>query len=134
VQKGFARGKSLGVPTANLKCDDQLIPADGVYVGRCAVAGRVYPAAVSIGTMPTFGDCDRQIEAHLVGFDGDLYGTALSVEMVDWIRPQRAYDGIEPLMRQIQKDIAQTVRGFGRDSSRPIASTRLPASNLGRFA
>ena len=134
VQKGFARGKSLGVPTANLKCDDQLIPADGVYVGRCTVAGKNYPAAVSIGTMPTFGDNVRQIEAHLVGFHGDLYGATLSVEIVDWIRPQRAYGGIEPLKLQIQKDIAQTAAEFGRDPSRPIASTLLPASNLRHFA
>ena len=60
VSKGFERGRKIGVPTANLQCDDQLIPGDGVYVGRCEVAGRMYPAAVSIGTQPTFAERRRQ--------------------------------------------------------------------------
>ena len=88
--KGILRGKAMGVPTANLRCDDQLIPADAVYAGRCAVNGKTYPAAVSIGTMPTFGENVRQIEAHLIGFDGDLYGVTLAIELVDWLREQRA--------------------------------------------
>lgn len=123
VGKGFSRGKSLGIPTANLRCGDQLIPADAVYAGRCAVDGKTYPAAVSIGTMPTFGENVRQIEVHLIGFDGDLYGATLAVELTDWLREQRAYDGIEPLKAQIRVDIARTIAAAAEDLTRPIIAT-----------
>jgi riboflavin kinase / FMN adenylyltransferase len=122
VGKGFARGRELGVPTANLKCDDQLIPPDGVYAGKCTVDGRAYPAGVSIGTMPTFGENVRQVEAHLVGFDGDLYGQHLGVELLDWIREQRKYSAVQPLKAQMERDISLTTTLAGRDASRPIAS------------
>jgi len=122
VGKGFSRGKSLGVATANLQCGDQLVPADGVYAGRCTVGGKTYPAAVSIGTMPTFGENARQIEAHLIGFDGDLYGANLVVELSDWLREQRTYSGADPLKTQIRKDITATVAVAGRDLVRPIVS------------
>jgi riboflavin kinase / FMN adenylyltransferase len=121
VGKGFSRGKQMGTPTANLRCNDQLIPADAVYAGRCAVNGKTYPAAVSIGTNPTFGENARQIEAHLIGFDGDLYGTTLTVELVDWLREQRAYSGVDPLMAQIKKDIVLTVATAAKDLAKPIA-------------
>jgi riboflavin kinase/FMN adenylyltransferase len=121
VGKGFSRGKQMGIPTANLRCNDQLIPADAVYAGRCAVNGKTYPAAVSIGTNPSFGENARQIEAHLIGFDGDLYGTTLTVELVDWLREQRTYSGVDPLMAQIKKDIAVTVTTAAKDLAKPIA-------------
>jgi riboflavin kinase/FMN adenylyltransferase len=122
VVKGYQRGRTIGVPTANLKCGDQVVPMEGVYAGRCNVAGVQYPAAVSIGRMETFGDTlRRQVEAHLVGFDGDLYGRPLRVELLDWWREQRKYDGIEPLMRQIRRDIEWTVERVGLEASRQIA-------------
>ena len=80
VVSGFQRGRTIGVPTANLKTE-QLVPGDGVYSGRSHIGGRTYPAAVSIGTLPTFDDGRRQIEAHLIGFSGDLYGQTLQVEV-----------------------------------------------------
>ena len=139
VQKGFSRGKALGVPTANLLCDGQLVPADGVYAGRCTLHNKQYPAAVSIGTMPTFGDNPRQIEAHLIGFDGDLYGKTIGVELLDWMREQRAFAGVEPLKIQINRDIMETRAAVGRDFARPIASVdglllTTPISNPGGFA
>jgi len=107
VEKGLSRGRTLGFPTANLHVGDQLIPADAVYAGRCVVDGKTYPAAVSIGTMPTFTENIRQIEAHLIGFDGDLYGKSLQVDLIDWLREQRAYPQIESLKAQIHRDIAR---------------------------
>jgi riboflavin kinase/FMN adenylyltransferase len=106
VIQGHQRGRTIGVPTANLRVTDQLIPADGVYAGRAIVNGKTYAAAVSIGTMPTFGENQRQVEAHLIGFDGDLYGTALEVELVDWIREQWKFAGVEALKAQMRRDIA----------------------------
>ncbi|MDB5171858.1 MAG: ribF [Phycisphaerales bacterium] len=122
VIRGHQRGRTIGVPTANLRVDGQLVPDDAVYAGRCTVDGKTFPAAVSIGTLPTFGDSDRQIEAHLIGFAGDLYGRVLTVELVDWLRDQRKYDGIEPLKAQIAMDVADTVRRADDDASRPIAA------------
>lgn len=110
VVQGYQRGRTIGVPTANLRVTDQLIPPDAVYAGRCTVAGRAYPAAVSIGSMPTFGAGQRhQLEAHLVGFAGDLYGQALRVELLDYLRDQRKYPELEQLKRQIARDVEAAV-------------------------
>lgn len=110
VTVGRKRGRTLGVPTANLRCTGQLIPADGVYVGRCAIADRAYPTAVSIGTMPTFNETVRTVEAHLVGFEGDLYGRTIQVSLIDWIREQRRFESVEALKARMAQDIEWTVR------------------------
>jgi len=138
IVKGYSRGKSLGFPTANIQCDGQLVPGDGVYAGRCVMEGKTYSAALSIGTMPTFGENQRQVEAHLIGFDGDLYGKTIGVELLDWMREQRTFSGIEPLKVQIHRDIEQIVAGAGRNFTRTIASASAPGnaaiSNPGGFA
>jgi riboflavin kinase/FMN adenylyltransferase len=120
VVQGFQRGRTIGVPTANLRCTDQLIPADGVYAGRCRVDGVSYPAAVSIGDMPTFKENVHQIEAHLLGFEGDIYGRTLDLELIDWLRDQVKYSSMEALKEQIGRDVAAT-RGRGEmDPSLPL--------------
>jgi riboflavin kinase / FMN adenylyltransferase len=123
VVKGFQRGRTIGVPTANLKCGGQLIPADGVYAGRCIVDGSTYPVAMSIGTMPTFSEAVRQVEAHLIGFDGDLYGRVIQVELLDWLRDQQRFGGVEALKAQLQRDIGRAREWRGRDAARAIART-----------
>jgi riboflavin kinase/FMN adenylyltransferase len=123
VVKGFQRGRTIGVPTANLDCGEQLLPAEGVYVGRCNVNGTEYPAAVSIGNLPTFGDDRLQIEAHLIGFTGDLYGQTLRVELIDWIREQRKFAGVELLKKKLAEDIEWTKDRSALDATRPIAQT-----------
>ncbi len=123
VVSGHKRGRSIGVPTANLACEDQLVPLDGVYAGRCRVDDQAYPAAVSIGTLPTFGEnARRQVEAHVLDYTGDLYGQILEVEVLDWIREQRRYDGVEPLKVQISRDIAITRGRAGLNPAHPIAA------------
>jgi riboflavin kinase/FMN adenylyltransferase len=124
VIKGYQRGRELGVPTANLRCDDQLVPEDGVYAGRCTIDGRTFPAAVSIGTMPTFGECKHQIEAHLIGFSGDLYGRIITVELLDWLREQRKYSNLELLKDQIARDLAETTERADARASREIGQSR----------
>jgi riboflavin kinase/FMN adenylyltransferase len=121
IVKGMGRGRTLGVPTANLQCQDQMIPADAVYAGRCTLDGRSFPAAVNIGSAPTFDAQVRQIEAHVIGFDGDLYGRTLGVELLDWLRDQRKFAGAESLKAQLARDIARTTAWVGKDASRPIA-------------
>lgn len=122
VIKGHQRGKSIGVPTANLDCGQQHAPEDGVYAARCNVAGRTFAAALSIGTMPTFGaDLNRQVEAHLVGFDGDLYGGSLRVELIDWLRGQKKFKSVDALKAQLERDIAEAIGRQSIDPARPIA-------------
>ena len=123
VIKGHQRGRTIGVPTANLDCPGQMIPADGVYAGRATVNGQTYPVALSIGTMPTFaGDNRRQIEAHLIGFAGDLYGKVLRVEVTDWVRDQRKYPGLDALKAQMSRDLAYCIERARVDAGRAIVS------------
>jgi riboflavin kinase/FMN adenylyltransferase len=113
VVEGARRGRTIGVPTANLACADQLIPGDGVYASRCMIGQDVYAAALSIGTLPTFNGKSRQVEAHLIGFDGDLYGRNIALDLIAWLRDQRKFSGIDALRERIQRDlrIVQDVAG-----------------------
>ncbi|MDP9173646.1 MAG: riboflavin biosynthesis protein RibF [Planctomycetota bacterium] len=122
VTKGAARGRQLGFPTANLDCGDQMIPAEAVYAGRCEIAGILYPAAISIGSNPTFGDDGLQVEAYLVGFAGDLYGQTISLELLDWLREQRKFAGVKLLVAQIERDVELAKALVMSDPSRPVAS------------
>jgi riboflavin kinase / FMN adenylyltransferase len=105
VVRGEQRGRAMGMPTANLDVKDQLVPGDGVYAGRVTLADRTYAAGVSVGTNPTFDGVRRTVEAHLIGFAGDLYGQVIELEIVDWLRDQRRFFGVGPLMEQMKKDL-----------------------------
>ncbi|MHC4908957.1 MAG: bifunctional riboflavin kinase/FMN adenylyltransferase [Planctomycetota bacterium] len=110
VEQGDQRGRELGFPTANVNTS-LLLPADGIYAGSAAGPnGVVYPAAISIGVKPTFGERPRACEAHLIGYDGPVgeYGWTIDLCFADWLRDQVAYDGIEPLLAQIDRDIEAT--------------------------
>ena len=122
VVKGRQRGRTIGIPTINLDCGDQLIPADGVYVGKCNVDRVSKMAAVSIGNAPTFKNAKWQIEAHLLHFSGDLYGRTMQVEMIDWLREQRKYSSIDELKEQIHRDIAMCRQRADLDPARMIAA------------
>jgi riboflavin kinase/FMN adenylyltransferase len=108
VIRGHGRGKKLGIATANLDCDDQLIPADGVYAARCDIDGKNYSVALSIGITPTFEENQRQVEAHLLDFDGDLYNRTIHIELIDWLRDQLRFSDVEALKSQIARDIGAT--------------------------
>lgn len=122
VVKGFARGRTLGYPTANLHCENQLIPPDAVYAGRCTVDGHSYPAAISIGTLPTFGAHQRQVEAYLIGFTGDLYDRPLEFELLDWLREQRKYASVDALKAQIEVDAIQTMERAAQDMTAAVGA------------
>jgi len=131
VVKGCQRGREIGVPTANLQCADQLVPGEGVYAGRCRLGAAVYPAALSIGTMPTFGGDQRQIEAYLVGFSGDLYGQTLRVELLDWVRDQRKFEGAAALKVQLDWDIEAVGHRNAMEAGRDVEKR---TANLGPSA
>jgi riboflavin kinase/FMN adenylyltransferase len=123
VVEGFKRGRTIGVPTANLQCDDQLVPGDGVYVGRCLLDGIAYGVALSIGTLPTFGEANRrQVEAHLVNFNGEMYGRRICIDLIDWVRDQRKFNGVESLKAQLARDIQLATQFADVDPSRAIAT------------
>lgn len=114
VVRGAQRGKELGCPTANLDCGDQLIPGDGVYAGACSVQGRRYAAAVSIGVARMFGEMERRVEAHLIGFDGDMYGRELELELLDWVRSMERFGSADELKGQLARDIDWAREAAGR--------------------
>jgi riboflavin kinase/FMN adenylyltransferase len=110
VVRGDRRGRELGFPTANLLTGAYAaVPAEGVYAAWLVRGrGERLPAAVSIGTNPTFAGQERRIEAYVLDFEGDLYGERLALDFAVRLREQRTYSGIEPLVVQIQEDVAQT--------------------------
>ena len=113
VVHGEKRGREIGYPTANLgKIDGQTIPADGIYAGWLTVGINYWPAAISIGTNPTFeGDRGRQVEAYALDQQGlDLYDKAASIEFGWYIRPTLKFDGLEPLLAQMKKDCDEARR------------------------
>jgi riboflavin kinase/FMN adenylyltransferase len=118
VAHGAARGAGLGFPTANLDEVDTLIPSDGVYAAHAFIDGRghSWPSAVHIGPNVTFGEQIRKVEAHLIGFSGDLYGRSVELDFVELLRPSRRFEGLDDLLAQIRDDVdqAQAVAGGGR--------------------
>lgn len=108
VVHGDHRGRDLGYPTANLEVTNNLlIPADGVYSGLLNTLDDVFPAAISIGTNPTFADVlNRRVEAYVLDrTDLDLYDQEVSIEFIDFVRGMEKFDGIEQLVSQMAKDV-----------------------------
>jgi|CXWL01.1.fsa_nt_gi riboflavin kinase/FMN adenylyltransferase len=107
---GAGRGRSIGVATANIHTPEgQVEPAEGVYAGTTVVGDAAYPSAISIGRAETFGKNKRQVESHLLDFQGDLYGKTIRVEFARRIRGQQKFESVDELIKQIQQDI-QSVR------------------------
>ena len=107
VVHGEKRGREIGYPTANLgKIEGQTIPADGVYAGWLTVGINFWPAAISIGTNPTFeGDRARQVEAYALDQEGlDLYDKNASIEFGWYLRPTVKFDSLDELLLQMKKD------------------------------
>jgi riboflavin kinase/FMN adenylyltransferase len=122
VVRGNGRGKPMGYPTANVDVSEEVaVPADGVYAGwltrlpapdlprpeHPAEPERL-PAAISIGTNPTFDGTERRVEVYVLDADLDLYGERVRVEFTDRLRPMLKFDGIEPLVEQMADDVRRT--------------------------
>jgi riboflavin kinase / FMN adenylyltransferase len=118
VVRGYERGRSLGFPTANLEPPlHTAIPADGIYAGWLTsldAAGtemEQWPAAVSVGTNPTFGGQDRAVEAHALDRDDlDLYGVHMAADFVARLRATVRFDSVEALVRQMHIDVGDARR------------------------
>jgi riboflavin kinase/FMN adenylyltransferase len=107
VVHGAKRGRELGYPTANLSQETTgLVPADGVYAGWLTDGGVRYPAAISVGSNPTFeGVHLRTVEAFILDATMDLYGHVVVVEFADRLRGMVAFAGIEELIAQMDADV-----------------------------
>lgn len=106
VVAGDGRGRDLGFPTANLQLPPaKLIPAAGIYAAYARSASGVHHAAVSIGTRPTFGPGPVMVEAYLLDFTGNLYGTPLELHLAARLRDERAFSSVKDLVRQIADDV-----------------------------
>jgi riboflavin kinase/FMN adenylyltransferase len=114
VERGDQRGaEHLGFPTANLTVPERIcLPADGVYAGTFVAEDEVErPAAISVGTRPTFyEDGDVLVEAYVLDFDGDLYGQRVKVHFREWVRGQERFDSTEALVEQMHADVEATRR------------------------
>ena len=108
VEHGAGRGVALGFPTANIRVENQLIPAEGVYAGRVRLEGRTLAAAASIGRKSTFDGGDLSVEAHLLDFAGGLHDQPIRLELIEWIRQQQRFDSPQSLSEQIERDVART--------------------------
>ena len=121
IERGAGRGgKELGYPTANQYASDtSAVPADGVYAGWLTIIddgeidgdmepGVRYPAAISVGTNPTFGDARRSVESFVLDRDADLYGRMARVEFVEKVRDMLKFNSVEELLEHMARDVSRT--------------------------
>lgn len=111
VVEGEHRGKQLGFPTANIGVEGLFhVPAKGVYAARASVGERLYHSVVNIGSKPTFHEeYPISIEAHLMEFDGDIYGQAISLSFLAKLRDEKRFESLQDLVSQIGRDRDQAL-------------------------
>ena len=118
VVSGRQLGRTIGVPTANLRLPDGILtPRFGVYCCKAVVDGEVYPAVTNVGTRPTVEGHHITVEPWLLEFEGDLYGREITLEFYKFLRPEQKFDSLEELKAQIQADAAETRYFFSRAGS-----------------
>lgn len=122
VQSGRQRGgKQLGFPTANLYLSEEdLCPKRGVYVTQVLYDGKQYGGVSNIGYNPTFGDTSLVAETHIFDFNADIYGRPLKINLLRHLRGEVAFSGIEPLARQIRRDIEVARQVLAREQRRKL--------------
>ena len=113
VVEGQQRGRTLGFPTANLAPQNEVLPEAGVYAGWTRFVddgdpgqGTRVPTVTNVGLRPTFDDDMGMVaEAHLIDFEGDLYGRVVDLSFEQRLRPEQKFDGVDALREQIQRDV-----------------------------
>ncbi len=104
VVPGKGRGKGLGFPTANIDAENEIIPKNGVYAAFAHVRNALMKSVVNIGKKPTFGDEELTVEAHIIGFNENLYGERVGLYFVLRLRDEKKFGSIEELIQAISKD------------------------------
>src|SRR5262245_31437210 len=143
VEHGEALGRELGFPTANLMLGDYLQPALGIYAVKAGIdegRGTVWrDGATSIGYRPTIGGTQVLLEVHLFDYDGDLYGRHLRVALIDYLRPEKKFDGLDSLRAQIAADCVEAQARLASYAGPPpaavpeIGAPRQAAAEAGSF-
>ena len=110
VVRGSDMGAKIGFPTANIETANELIPATGVYAVYVTIEGIVYRGVANIGTSPTFKDRTFTIEAHILGFNGDIYGRTITLSFVRRLRGERRFTSVTALTDRIKLDVARAER------------------------
>lgn len=109
IVEGNKRGRTIGIPTANLKVwDERAYPARGVYACKAILNNQTYNAVTNIGVRPTFdSQMSLSVEAHLLDFDQDIYGQTISLDFIARLRQEKKFNGVNELVAQIKSDIEQ---------------------------
>jgi riboflavin kinase/FMN adenylyltransferase len=113
IELGDQRGRTIGFPTANVALGEHLRPRFGVYAVRALVDGQWRPAVANLGRRPTFGKLKENFEVHLFDFSDDLYGKVLRVALIEFIRPEMKFGGLDQLKAQIAADAEAARRLLG---------------------
>jgi len=108
VIHGQARGRTIGFPTANIDVwRGKIIPANGIYAGWAYLGDERFMAMTNVGVSPTFAYKGVTVESYLVDFDRDIYGENLTITFEKYLRPEQKFDGIESLIKQINRDVVE---------------------------
>ncbi|MEE2525370.1 bifunctional riboflavin kinase/FAD synthetase [Hyphobacterium sp. HN65] len=104
IDRGDQRGRTIGFPTANIPLGEYCRPKFGVYAVRMQLGDRVIPGVANIGVRPTVDGAEERLEVHLFNFAEDIYGETVSVELVEFLRPEQKFNGLDALKAQIASD------------------------------
>jgi len=125
VVAGAARGRDLGIPTANLEVrPERAVPANGVYAVYAVLGRQRYPGVANVGVRPSFDNGERTVETHIFDFDRDIYGCDLVVEFVARLRDERRFGDIDELIAQIEEDVAMARSLLDNPASEPVEEDR----------
>ena len=107
VIHGKQLGRTIGMPTINQAVpDEKIIPPKGVYVSKVIFQGKEYQGVTNVGNKPTVsGDKKVGVETHIIGYEGDLYGEVVTVELYHFLRPERKFSGVDELKKQMYQDM-----------------------------
>ena len=109
VTRGDNLGKKIGFPTANLSAHSEQFPPNGVYAAEARIDGELHRGVINLGVRPTVssGKSDRVLEIHLFEFDRDIYGRDVEVRFLKFLRPEKKFENLDALVRQIRQDVQQ---------------------------
>lgn len=127
VVHGFEEGRKMGFPTANIAplCTEQLIPQTGAYAVSVSIeGGKGMPAMMNIGNNPTFQRNIQTLEAHIIGFEGDIYGRQVSVDFIQRLRGEERFGSVDELMAQLQKDLNATKQIWSTQRHSPTIANK----------
>ena len=119
VEPGAGRGRTIGIPTINVAPPSprKLLPPDGVYAAVVATRHGAHGAMLNLGGRPTFGETARRLEAHLFGFEGDLYGATVSIDFLERLRDTRRFGSADELVAQLQRDRSETLAALRKHAA-----------------